>query len=353
MSKFLKAFALLAGLVVAAEPALADSLGLGRPATTKEIKAWDIDIRPDGAGLPEGSGTVERGEEVYAERCADCHGDFGEGTGRWPVLAGGHDTLTSDDPVKTIGSYWPYLSTVWDYVHRAMPFGDAQSLSDDDVYAITAYLLYMNDLVEDDFELTRKNFLEVAMPNVDGFYPDNRDETAVWKQRSPCIKNCKSEVRVTARARVIDVTPEDKTSKHRHGVSSLDQRPASDAPKKKPGIQTASAPVVDAALVKTGEKVFKKCKACHAIGPKAKHKLGPHLNGVFGRTAGAQDGFKKYSKAMKKAGADGLVWDDATLTQFLKKPKAMIKKTKMSFAGLKKDKDLAAILAYLRAASLE
>ncbi|MEM6944413.1 MAG: cytochrome c, partial [Pseudomonadota bacterium] len=130
-----------------AAPALADGFGLGREALPEEVSAWDIDIRPDGAGLPEGSGDVLTGEEIFAEQCAACHGDFGEGVDRWPVLAGGHETLADDRPVKTIGSYWPYLSTVYDYIYRAMPFGYAQSLAPDDVYAITAYLLYMNDVV--------------------------------------------------------------------------------------------------------------------------------------------------------------------------------------------------------------
>ena len=118
------------------------TLGLGRAATNNEIKAWDIDIRPDGKGLPVGSGSVIIGEELYTDNCASCHGDFGEGIDRWPELAGGFDTLDSEDPVKTVGSYWPYLSTVWDYVHRAMPFGNAQSLNNDEVYAITAYIYY-------------------------------------------------------------------------------------------------------------------------------------------------------------------------------------------------------------------
>ncbi|MGB0903558.1 MAG: c-type cytochrome, partial [Mangrovicoccus sp.] len=122
--------------------------GLGRAALPEEIASWDIDVRPDGQGLPEGKGDVWTGEEIFADNCAMCHGDFGEAVGRWPVLAGGQGTLTDDRPVKTIGSYWPYLSTVFDYVNRAMPFGNAQSLSPDEVYAITAYLLYLNDIVD-------------------------------------------------------------------------------------------------------------------------------------------------------------------------------------------------------------
>jgi cytochrome c len=184
---------------------------LGREATAEEIAAWNIDIRPDGTGLPKGKGTVTQGEEVFAEACAVCHGDFGEGRDRWPVLAGGHDTLTAERPVKTIGSYWPYLSTVYDYVRRAMPFGDARSLSDDDVYAITAYLLYLNDVVTDEeFELSNENFAEVHLPNEGNFFMDDREEEAHYaKKDEPCMTNCKpGPVEITMRARVLDVTPE-------------------------------------------------------------------------------------------------------------------------------------------------
>lgn len=185
--------------------------GLGRIATADEIAAWDIDIRPDGKGLPVGSGTVAAGEALFADQCASCHGDFGEGVDRWPILAGGHDTLTDERPEKTIGSYWPYLSTVYDYVRRAMPFGNARSLSDDDVYAITAYLLYLNDLVEDeDFELSDKNFLDIRLPNEANFIPDDRLEEAHYaKKGEPCMTNCTADaVSITMRARILDVTPD-------------------------------------------------------------------------------------------------------------------------------------------------
>ena len=184
---------------------------LGRKALPEEVTAWDIDIRADGTGLPEGRGTVADGETLFAEGCAICHGDFGEGVDRWPVLAGGHDTLKEDRPVKTIGSYWPYLSTVFDYVRRAMPFGDARSLSDDDVYALTAYLLYVNDIVTDeDFELSRDNFAEVRLPNEANFIADTRmDEPHYAEKSEPCMSDCKpGPVKVIMRARVLDVTPE-------------------------------------------------------------------------------------------------------------------------------------------------
>ncbi len=183
---------------------------LGRVATAAEIAAWDIDVRPDGQGLPKGKGTVLQGEELYSERCASCHGDFGEGVGRWPVLAGGADSLTSDRPEKTVGSYWPYLSTVWDYVHRAMPFGDAQSLTNDEVYAIVAYLLFLNDVVgEESFELSDKNFSSIRLPNENGFVMDDRAKEPHAKPKEPCMKDCFPQpAKIKMRARILDVTPE-------------------------------------------------------------------------------------------------------------------------------------------------
>lgn len=209
MSKFLPRAVLAVGLLATGVvTAQADELKLGRPATAEEIAAWDIDVRPDGKGLPDGQGDVTTGEQVFAERCASCHGDFAEGVDRWPVLAGGFQTLRSDRPVKTIGSYWPYLSTVWDYVNRAMPFGDAQSLTPDEVYAITAYLLYANDLVDDEFVLSKDNFTEVRLPNEANFIEDSRPDTPMLSDGAPCMSNCKTNVTVTMRARVLDVTPD-------------------------------------------------------------------------------------------------------------------------------------------------
>ena len=185
---------------------------LGRVALAEEIKAWDIDIRPDGTGLPIGSGNAIAGADLYDAQCASCHGDFGEGTGRWPILAGGHDTLTDDRPEKTIGSYWPYLSTVYDYVRRAMPFGNARSLSDDDVYAITAYLLYLNDEVDEDFELTSENFNDIRLPNESNFIADNRieEEFRQLPVETVCMNNCAPEpAKVVQRAHVLDVTPDE------------------------------------------------------------------------------------------------------------------------------------------------
>jgi cytochrome c len=189
----------------------AKTYGLGRVASPAEIKAWDIDVRPDGDGLPEGRGTVKAGEKIFTERCAVCHGDFGEGKDRWPPLAGGRGSLKGEAPLKTIGSYWPYLSTVFDYTRRAMPFGNAQSLTPNEVYALTAYLLFLNDVVTDEsFELTNKNFSKMRLPNEKNFIADPRPDTAGVNQKAPCMNDCKKKVTITGRARVLDVTPKEQ-----------------------------------------------------------------------------------------------------------------------------------------------
>jgi len=327
---------------VAAGPLLAGTYGLGREALPEEIAAWDLDIAPDGTGLPAGSGSVLDGEETFAEFCASCHGDFAEGVDNWPKLAGGEDTLADKDPLKTVGSYWPYLSTTFDYVRRSMPFGNAQSLTDDQVYEITAYILYSNDLVDEDFVLSNENFLEVKMPNAGGFIVDDRDTAEAHFWAEPCMENCKDSVEITMRALVLDVTPQDEVVEA--SAEAAPQPADATAPAPEPVVEEVA---LDPALLKKGEKVFKKCKACHQVGGKAKNKTGPILNGIVGAPIGAVEGFK-YSKAMKALGEEGAVWDDENLTAFLTKPKKFLKKTKMSFAGLKKEADIEAVTEYLK-----
>ncbi len=197
----------LAVAVVASAAAMGgERYGLGQTASPELIAGWDIDVRPDGQGLPTGQGTAAGGETIFVEQCASCHGEFGEAVGRYPVLIGGGDSLASPDPVKTVGSYWPYASTLWDYIHRAMPFGDAQSLSVDETYAITAYVLYLNDLVAEDFVLDRNSLPKVVMPNRDGFIAeDPRPDTPAAE---PCVSDCKTEAKVMFKAKRLDVTPE-------------------------------------------------------------------------------------------------------------------------------------------------
>jgi hypothetical protein len=189
--------------------AKAGKTGLGRAALPAEIEAWDIDIRADGKGLPPGKGSVKDGETLFLERCAACHGEFAEGVGRWPVLAGGQGTMRNERPEKTVGSFWPDLSTAFDYIRRAMPYGNAQSLTADETFAIVAFLLNMNNIVNDDFVLSRENFPSVRMPNATAFYDDDREqaEKHFWN-RPPCMTNCKPDTKITGRAAVLDVTPE-------------------------------------------------------------------------------------------------------------------------------------------------
>lgn len=156
---------LMAAALLSAQGQAAERLGIGRAATRGEIAAWDIDVRPDGLGLPAGEGTIAEGDALWAEKCASCHGDFGEGVGRAPALIGGQGTLAGDRPMRTVGSYWPYVSTLYDYTRRAMPYGDARSLTDNETYALTAYILHLNDLVDVEFVLSRESFGSVALPN--------------------------------------------------------------------------------------------------------------------------------------------------------------------------------------------
>lgn len=187
---------------------------IGRVATPEQIAGWDIDIRPDGQGAPSGRGSVKDGEKVYMDKCAACHGEFGESAGRWPQLAQGKDTLASHDPVKTVGSYFPYLSSVFDYIRRAMPFGDSESLTNDELYAVTAYVLNLNDIVDDKFVLSKETWGKVKMPNQGGFLDDDREKTEkIFWDPKPCMKNCRGPVKITGHAQAIDVTPDEKTQK--------------------------------------------------------------------------------------------------------------------------------------------
>ena len=168
--------ALLASLMGFGALAIAqEGPGLGTAVTAEQIAGWDISIGPDGDGLPPGSGTVSEGAQVYASKCAACHGADGSGQPN-DSLVGGHGTLNTSAPVKTVGSFWPYATTIFDYVRRAMPVTQPLSLTDDEVYAVTAYLLAINDIIEDDEVMNAETLPRVEMPNRDGF---------VWAYEDP------------------------------------------------------------------------------------------------------------------------------------------------------------------------
>jgi len=228
-----------------------------------------VDVSKDGGMTWETARLAKPGEKMALTRFyLACHGDFAEGVDNWPKLAGGWDTLADKDPLKTVGSYWPHLSTAWDYIYRSMPFGDAQSLEPDEVYAMVAYILYSNDLVDDDFVLSDENFAEFEMPNAAGFIIDDRVETefSQWVGE-PCMENCKDAVEVTMRAMVLDVTPEEEGAEPA-AAAVAEVEPA-------PVVEVVEVAAVDPELVKAGEKVFKKCKSCHQLGEGAKRPLPP------------------------------------------------------------------------------
>lgn len=174
--------ALVAWSAVAAAPV---HYAIGRPATAAEIAGWNIDVEPDGKNLPPGSGTIARGHEVFATQCASCHGPKGEG-GMGDRLVGGAGTLASENPIKTVGSYWPYATTLFDYVRRAMPLNAPQSLSNDDVYAVSGYVLYLNGLMPETAVVDAKSLLAVKMPNHDRFVGDPRPDV----HDPGCMKHC-------------------------------------------------------------------------------------------------------------------------------------------------------------------
>ena len=186
----------------AAEP---PRYGLGTTPTAGQIEGWAIAVRPDGQGLPPGGGSVKDGDELYANVCASCHGTFGEGAGRYPRIAG-EGKLTGERPEQTVGTYWPYATTLFDYINRAMPFPSPHVLPPDQVYALTAYVLNLNGIVDETFVADRETLPKVKMPNRDGFtWTDPRPDT----RNTACMANClpAADVKVAQTAESKNLTP--------------------------------------------------------------------------------------------------------------------------------------------------
>lgn len=207
MSRRLEPLLALGAILALAGPVSAREMpryGYGTPPTQSQIDAWNIDVRGhDGLGLPAGKGSVDQGSEVFAEKCAACHGTFGEGVDRWPKLAGGEGTLKADRPEPTVGSYWPFAATLFDYIGRAMPFPNPRSLTPDEVYGLSAYILNLNNLVPGDFVADKDSLPKVRMPNRDSFtWEDPRPDTRV----EPCMTDCRDPKTI-----IITSTAEGKT----------------------------------------------------------------------------------------------------------------------------------------------
>lgn len=177
MLKFVSAAALALSVGAMAGAACAQNAGLGKPISAADIKQWDIAILPDGSNLPPGSGTPAQGAAIFAEKCSACHGDGGKGgvSPAYPALVGGQPLSNGIDTVKTIANYYAYATTIFDYTRRAMPYNMPRSLTDDEVYALTAYILAQNKLIGENDVMDAKTLPQVKMPNRDNFilpYPD-------------------------------------------------------------------------------------------------------------------------------------------------------------------------------------
>ncbi|MEO8537214.1 MAG: c-type cytochrome [Betaproteobacteria bacterium] len=268
-------------------------LGFGRSATPAEIAQWDIDVRPDGTGLPEGRGSVADGQGIYDTKCASCHGTFGESTD-YIAIAGGVGTLGSDQPVRTTGSKLNYATTLFDYIRRAMPFNAPKSLTNDEVYALTAYVLNLSDIVPADAVLDRRTILDVKMPNRDGFtmrHGLSRVDGKPDTHAVACMTNCAATVRLASEI------PEYARDSHGDLTAPTRRAIATDsaAAAASPGAaaKTADVPGADLAA-RMG------CTVCHGID---KAIVGPAFRDVARRYRGKPAAARMLINKVQKGGS--------------------------------------------------
>ena len=190
-SSFLPALAVFG--LAACSAAFAQAPGysnLGRAPSKEEIQAWNQSIGPQGKELPPGSGTAKQGEEIFASKCAVCHGSNGEGSQLAPRLVGGRGPLDIPTPSRTLANYWPFATTIWDYINRAMPPKQEGSLSGSDIYGLTAFILYRNDIISEGQVLDAASLPKVKMPNRDGFIPDRLEDIHSLRARGCNAGHC-------------------------------------------------------------------------------------------------------------------------------------------------------------------
>jgi cytochrome c len=300
-----------------AAPAEAARYNLGRAATPEQIAAWDIDVRPDGHGVRKGKGTVAQGQDLYDAQCASCHGTFGE-SNRYMAVAGGvkkedlktghASALKSPDGVRTVGTKLNYATTLWDYINRAMPWTNPQSLTADQVYAITAYVLHLNEIVPAEFELSDQNITKVEMPNRNGMTTSHGMASVKGKpdaQGSSCMKDCVKEVKVVSELPTF--------ARNQHGNLAEQKRPLGptrgiDTTRYDPAAQAAAkaAPAAAAPAAAADPKTLvtkNACTACHGMTSKV---VGPGFTEVAAKYQGKPD-TEAYLVKKIKSGGEG-VW---------------------------------------------
>ena len=263
--------------------------GFGKPATPTEIAGWDIDVRPDGKGLPKGRGSAAQGQVIYDEKCASCHGTFGE-SNSYMAIAGGVGSLGTDQPMRTTGSKLNYATTLWDYINRAMPFQAPQTLRPDEVYALTAYVLHLSDIVPADAVLDQTSLPKLKMPNRDGFTTDHglmRRTGRPDMANTACMTNCARAVRLSSEMPVYALDQHgdlaEQTGRPRTAaVVDRVAKPAAAAPLK----GSPELPRAAAAPPKGGAEIAKAaaCMACHGIDQKI---VGPGFREIAAKYRGA------------------------------------------------------------------
>ena len=284
----------LTGAGIEAASAGEPRFGFGKPATAEEVAGWDIDVRPDGHGLPPGRGSAAQGQAIYDAKCASCHGTFGESTDYMPI-AGGVGTLGTDQPIRTTGSKLNHATTLWDYINRAMPFGNPKTLAPDEVYALTAYVLHLNDIIPIDAALDRDSIVKLRMPNRDGFTTAHGLRTRDGKpdtRNVACMRDCVSEVRLSSQMPEHARNAHGNLAEQTRSLGSAEVTRTVAAPAAKP----QAARVAD--LAKSAG-----CTACHGVTQKI---VGPAFRDIGGRyvsEAGAED---KLVTRVRRGGAG--VW---------------------------------------------
>ena len=271
------ALAVALPLMAAAAPL---QYGFGKPATAREIAGWDIDVRPDGTGLPKGRGSVAQGQAIYDEKCASCHGTFGE-SNSYLQLAGGVGSLGSDQPVRTTGSKLNYATTLWDYINRAMPFNAPQTLRPDEVYALTAYVLNLNDIVPADAVVDQDSLPKVRMPNRDGFTTNHGFMTRDGKpdtHNTACMKDCVQDVKLSSEM------PDYARDQHGNLAEQMRGAAISEPRAARTGLELAKASA---------------CTACHGVSERI---VGPGFREVAAKYSGDAAAAGRLTAKLKTGG---------------------------------------------------